>query len=103
MVFCSVMKTIIEYKQKTPTLFPWAFFVCVDLYENGYRTFSPRISRMSTIIMARTRRRWIKPPMVYELTMPRSHNRIRMMAIVISIIHVVKLSDNRLNGAAHHS
>ena len=52
----------------------------------GYLSgFSPRIIRSSTTMTAKTMRMWIKPPKVYEVTRPSSHNIMSTTAIVYSM------------------
>jgi hypothetical protein len=52
------------------------------LHQTG---FLPWMTRINTMMMAKTSNRWIKPPMVYALTIPRSHMISRITAIVQSI------------------
>lgn len=51
----------------------------------AYRTLRPWMMRTSTTTMAITSRMWIRPPMVYEVTTPKSHKITRTTQIVQSI------------------
>src|SRR5579872_6067235 len=51
----------------------------------SYTGLRPWMMRTSTAMTASTRRMCIKPPRVYELTIPSNHNTNRMTAIVQSI------------------
>jgi len=48
-------------------------------------TFLPPMTFTSTTIIAITSRIWIRPPMVYEVTIPNSHSTIRITQIVQSM------------------
>ena len=43
------------------------------------------MSRMRIMMTAMTRSTWMKPPIVYEETMPKAHRTRRTIAIVVSI------------------
>jgi hypothetical protein len=43
------------------------------------------MSRISIIMIAITRRMWMNPPTVYDVTIPKNHKRRSMTAIVTNI------------------
>jgi hypothetical protein len=54
---------------------------CLRCEIHGLR---PRINRLPTEMMARTRSTWMKPPIVWDETKPKSQATIRMTAMVSS-------------------
>ncbi len=70
-------------RQRSTRHMPGWSHVChpVTLRRDGY----PLMTRSRNIIMAMTRRTWIRPPMVFDVTSPKSHRTIKTTAIVVNI------------------
>lgn len=70
-------------RQRSTRHMPGWSHVCrpVTLRREGY----PLMTRSRNMIMAMTRRIWIMPPMVFDVTSPKSHKTTKTTAIVVNI------------------